>query len=510
MITALRRARALPYLGAALLSAVYFLFHFHFMQQFLDWDQIVYANNVINSFSPSRPPLFNPHHLHLEIMGKQIHRFIFTRWGKYGFDDLVLNNRLWSALWASLGLFFAVLFLKNITRHWGYGLLGSLIIAFGHGYLLFATKFDTPIFPAAAMIILLWYFDHMRRGQRWLPLYGAGAGCLLFLALMFHQYMAIVCVALFTAVIAPAWLFPRRRRQAFDIGDDRARPAIDRSPRQRTAAALLMTLTATVLTAATYFYAGKTVYNLPFDRPRKYQARGVFREGTFQQWLFLYASSQSWGQGITEWISKLPFRGYTDGWLSQQYPQTRDNFDIRFEYDFRRPTGETSLVKNQLAYFLITVIMLLLFLWPAMWRRYGRSLLFILISVVGLTLFFTYWMPNCVEFWTIPVLLTTVLAVLALHSLGEFFRPTLRRWAHLPSLAYLLFLWLLFANHNMLHYVVPYSRVRHTEGISSRWERDYYMKLFTHTYRFRYNPYKTVYGTRRGRPLPRREKGTTP
>ncbi len=457
-------------LAALALVTVHTLFHLTFMQQYLDWDQIVYLNNIRNALQPERLPLLNPHHLHLEIGGAHWHSFILERWGDAGLTDLAFNNRLRSLAAAAVALFFFVLFLREMTGSTLWALAGAILLAGTHGYMAYATKVDTPVFPSATLAMTLWVVQRLEQTRRVPLVWGVLGGVILFLGVMAHQYMAIPAVLGCVALVLPRWLFPDPRRWA---PFRRSSPQRDRSVRdipRRAVATVVMALVGVSLVAGAYFWAGKTVYNLPFAGEQGVEARGPLRSNTFQRWLFLYAGTNMWGRGLEQFDPRAPFRGYTDMFISQPGTVTRFNRNYRFEDGFVHRQ-----LRNMTAFLVAATVILL----PALWMRYRRLFVFVLSTAVVKILFTTYWEAYYYEFWIIPGMLLVVLLVMILHHLAVLLNGVTLRGGSLPGVAYLLFLSLVFFNHNVQHYLVNYSRVQRLESYSSEWPESYYLPLFS-------------------------------
>ena len=178
------------------------------MQQYLDFDQIVYCNNILAALKYKTGIMFNSHHLHLEIGGKWFHQFMLKLFEKSGFTDMVFNNRLRAVVAASIGVFFMVMYLKEITGKLTWGVIGGILTGFCHGYLSYATKVDTAIYPAAGMILILWIFLKIEKAKKWSIILTVPAAVFLFLSVMFHQYMGIACIISVIALALPSWFFP--------------------------------------------------------------------------------------------------------------------------------------------------------------------------------------------------------------------------------------------------------------------------------------------------------------
>lgn len=482
-------------LVCALLSGlIYGLFHMHFMQQFADTDQVAYTSNISYSFSPGAFPVYNPHHLHFEIGGKIFHKWMVKHFGSAGFTDLVFNLRLRSLLAACLGIVFSVLFFRDITGKLIWGLLGAALIGSCHAYLLYATKIDTAIFPASALILILWLFHKMTTVRRGLLLHSVAAGAVLFAGVMAHQYMAFTCIAVCLCLMLPAGLFPDHKRLVpFVVFATKGKPQIDSSGGRRMLSVLVAAVLALALIAAAYFYAGKTEYNLFFDKPNIAKSHGGWRHITFQKWIFAYELAVGWGRGIKDFDPKHPFRGFTDAFLAQK-SGPKWNQNPNFQYDGQDLFSPAAIVHNQLAIFYVLALGGAIFFLPALWRRYRRITLLLLLCTITYFLFFTYWEPFHLEFWLIPSMLICVWLVLELNLLAETISSRLGAISRLPFYVYTLILIFLFLSHNALYHLAPYSRTRITQGVSREWFQKRFQRFFKgRVYKYPDNVYREAY-----------------
>jgi hypothetical protein len=444
------------------------------------------------------------HHLHFEIGGKLFHEWMVQYFADAGFTDLEFNLRLRSLLMACIGIFFAVLYYYELTKKLFWGILGAIFIAFSHGYLHYATKVDTGIFPAAAFFPIAWTLVKMENVKRGIVILSFFGGIFLFISVMAHQYMAIGCVAACISIILPPFLFPEGSfLKPFEIKEKKEKPQIDARPTARYSAALLMAITGVILVCAGYFWCGKTQYNLGFDRPTPEVSKGIWRYATFQQWVFGYASEDMWGHGISEFDPARPVNGYIDSFLSKSVVLYKYDIFTLLQFNLDEPFDKKAFSFNQMIYFSIFVFLGTILLLPVLWRRYKRHMLFLILSVVGFFLFFTYWEPHYFEFWLIPAILVTSLSVCLLNVIGEKITTVFKRIGHLIPVAYFIFILFIVVNHNMLYHQIPHSRIRYKQGIFNEWITGRYKKLYDFDY-YKYpdNVYKTIYNTKPGEYMP--------
>jgi len=485
-----------PVLVAVVISVLYFLFHLHFMQQFNDNDQYVYERNIYLDIQDIRPTMYNPHHLHFEITGKLFHNAVKSVFGKYGLTNLAFNLRLRSLLTACAGIFFLFLYLYDITKKYPLSVFGTMLTAFTHGYLSYATKIDTGIFSLTAFILVMFItrkIEISKKGTIYLAVIG---GIVLFIAIMAHQFLAIACVIACVTIGLPPYLFPKKNPfSPFSIHNKNNNPGkIDLNPKARYSAAVLMAFLGIILTVGAYFCAGKSQYKLPFGNPGPSESIFVFQGLSFQQWLFFYEYVGDWGTEIDTFNPKDPFRGFTDSFLSQTEKPTHYNRNHTFMYDIDTPLIKSAFTHNQFAYFTIGVLFLGLFLIPGLWKMYGRTIFFVLSNFGLYTAFSSYWESFYYEFWLIPALLFILLGVFLLHFLTLKLKHFFSSFSEIPVLSYALYFLIIISSHNMLYYTVPFSRERQGEGIywieDKTWRNRVYHE---HVYKHPENVYRGIY-----------------
>jgi hypothetical protein len=468
------------------------------MQQFLDWDQVWYTNNIRNMLEGS-VPYFNPHHIHYESGGKVFHEFMVKNFREAGFTNLMFNNRLRSLLVSCVGIFFVVLYLKEMTGKLLWGIIGGLLVGFCHGYLAYSTQGDTPIFPASAFCILCYCVRKVENSTKHTLVLACIAGITCALGVVFHQYMALACVAAVAGILLPPVLFKSMYRGApFSIIRAGKEPLLEKKAPIRYKAAVIMAVTGVSLIIAAYFYTGKTVFNLPFDKPNRRTAVGRYSYTTFQKWLFLYQDEGWWAGGFRKFDPRHSARGLTNAFLSPTTPYKYLRYgSTTFLYDIMHPENKKSFVYNQTAYFTLVPLAGIFILFPFLWKRYRRGLFFLLTSY-GLFSFFTaYWEPSYYEFWLIPCIISCLLAVLFLNFIGEKIRVILKQYTQIPGYILTFIFLLALSSHNVFYYSIPYSRYKHREDIDYKWRREYYMGLYSDSvYKYPDNPYKNLYTTK--------------
>jgi hypothetical protein len=464
------------------------------MPRYVDYDQALYGHNIIKGVTLKTMPIFNPPHLHEEICGIYFHTLVEKNLGYAGFTDIIFNNRIRSLIFACIGIYFTILYLRNTTGKILWGLLGGLLISVCHGYLVFATKVDTAIFPSAGMAMTLWLIDRIAQTKKYLFFYTAAAGFLLFITIMFHQFMGIACVAFCIALVLPPGLFPETSKKPFVRIWNRKKPAIDRIPGVRYTSVCIIALTCLVLTGAAYFYTGVTVYHLPFDRPSPVAHNGPFKNIIFQKWMFLYGLFRGYGHGYRKWNPKKPFRGYTNAFLSPTTEEKKRYNTLSFRYNLRNFFEREGFIYNQVAVFSAVGLICPLLFFPGMWKRYRRGFFFILFFLSLFILFITYWEPDYYEFWLIPCFLICILIVQFFNLMGEYLSVFFRKFSQAPFYLYIVFIILCLFSFNSRRHIIPYSMERRMEELYRPWTKEEFLELYSTTiYRYPDDPYKTLY-----------------
>ncbi len=452
-----------------------------FMQKYIDWDQYAYAGNVRLALVPGNTALMNPHHLHFELGGKLFQNLMLDLFGKSGFTDLAFNLRLRSLLAACIGIFFCVLFLANATKRLLWGVIGGLLVGFLHGYLQYATKIDTGIFPAASVIPLFWAYGKMQGARSMLVAKSLLCGFLAFVCVMMHEHSVFAFAILSLCQLVPAAALVRRSTAPFAMGKTIDVPLVDSRTSNRLKAWMTFSLSGAVLIVAAYFYAGETHYNLRFDPGEQRESRGIWASSTFQRWLVSYATTDMWGHGIEHFDPRAPIRGFTDACLSQDPKWPKYNANYEFAYDMKNASSPETFSNDLLALLTLFTIAGAVALVPWLLRRYGRVYIALVASLAVYAVFFTYWEPFYFEFWIVPAVLVAILFVLVFAFMAEKLAAVLRGFGRIPFYALALFVFFVFATHNMKNYVIPYSASRYTQGISWSLDPDKYEWMYSPT-----------------------------
>ena len=472
----------IPAATGIILFLFYFLFHMHYMQRMLDYDQVIYADNIIKSLQQNTLAVFNPHHLHFENSGVLFHKLVVAFLGGEGFVDPVFNNRLRSLLFASLGVMFAFFYFRNMTGKIAWGIAGAIFIGSAHGYLFYAAKVDTAIFPAFAFIALVLILQLALDKASLSPL----TGVVFAIFLMFHQYLLFAELLFFIIYLLPGG--KRKNENKFSpvrVEKENLHFYI------RLRSVLIAGIICSFLVITAYFYAGKTVYNLPFNKANPERKFHVFRDYSFQQWLFLYeASDAQWGYGIQNFNPVHSFHGFTEAFLSRPGDVPRYNLRQDTVYNFGDIFSRQSFVYDVIAVFYLSAIIGSVLFFPLLLARYGKNIIYIIFNLVVYTVFFTYWEPLYLEFWLIPVFLSVAAGILLLNLAAEklsFYTFGLSRAAGIVAL-YALTALVLF--NNTYFYLIPYSRILKFEGIPSSFK---YTHLVSRSiYKIPEHPYESV------------------
>lgn len=491
---------------ALLIALLFFLLIFQSMPQYLDYDQVWYLENINASLSPYGFLLFNPHHLHFEIGGKIFQQFMADNFGVFGFTDVTFNMRLRSLLAASAALVFLFLFLKNLTGRLVWAVAGTLLLAVTHGFLMYAGKVDTGIFPVLGVCMILWLArqadkpDGLKLGHSLL------LGLFFFANLLFHQFMAICCVLTVFVFALPETVFQAALPlQPFSL--DTRRPlraqAYPWRVTRRFVNLVVAAVCGVILIGATYFYVGRLYYNLPFagESPAPV-GRFPFEKFTFQKWLFFYqADDRPWGRGINTNDVQIPYYSFTKGMLSATGPKylraiERDAaWRIKFDYNVEDIFAPKNFVFNLAAFFSLITVAGCIFFFPALLARFRRIFLLCLLSFVTFSLFAVFWEAAYVEFWLVPVALFLVLGIMVLKIIEEKLALFLSRTAAVVVLPFLVALVIGFFAHNMLYSVIPYCLQPHVEDVLAWPEyNEKYQQYFSRgIYKNPVNPYAQIW-----------------
>lgn len=413
---------------------------------------------------------------------------------QYGFKDMVFNQRIRSLIAGCIGIFFVIIFIKNVTGRLLWGILGGILIGICHGYLLYSTKIDTPIFPAVGMLVTLWLYQKIEQTQRWLIPLSFAMGIVFFIDVMFHQYMVFICFACILSLWLPVVFFPQHLSWTpFAFHYPRINQ-IRQKPKSRYIAGFIMIILGGSLTFAAYFYASETVFNLPVNDLDKKTGKPPFHKTSLQEWLFLYADYNRWGKGFKKFDFRYPMRGFTNAFISPLAHQSRRVWSVNFQYDVDQPDKEESLMHNQVAYFILFAFICLILLFPFLLLQYRRIFVFILLSFLFISVFIIYWEAAYLEFWLIPCELLCIVVILSCNVIAEKLRKYTGNISHVILSVCILFFICSLALYNIKNYVIPYTREQRLEHMDARWEENHYMQLFsTDIYKNPDNPFEKIY-----------------
>lgn len=467
--------KTISYLFIIFFGFFYFLIHLRYLQMFLDSDQLVYLANVLYQY---RGILFNPHHLFFEVHAYWFDQIL--RLYHQDFSDLAFNLRIRSLLSASMGIIFYGLLLFRLTKNTLLSIVGMVLIGFSHGYTHYASKIDTGIFPAAWFPIMILFSNYMFAVKRRV-LYLIGIFILsivFYLGVMQHQTMILAAVAIFVG-----WILPYNK-------NSKKTPPVIANTVWRWGGGLSLGIMTFIMVSMAYWAVGRLYYKLPYDRPDIRTAKGVWKYRSFQQWLFAYHVDGVWGKGHKEFDIRMPLRGLTDGFLSQQkmgdkYNQ-KDSFLFNYS-SFRSLFSKYHFLHNMTFLILFFIALFLLLFSHRMAKIYGRTWI-VLISALVLYFFLgSYWEPFYFEFWIMPVSIVWIVFILILDYI--FFKKEKERSAmgslfsgwmqNAVSLMLFLFVFLI-AIYNFRYNTIPHSQIVYIEGLGRYKSLD-----FTNRYKMR-------------------------
>ncbi|MBX7057019.1 MAG: hypothetical protein K1X75_03060 [Leptospirales bacterium] len=450
---------------AALLACAYALLQLRYLQSFLDYDQFVYLRNMLASY---RLPFYNPHHLHFEMGGVWFHKLLQTWTAQSVFDDFTFHQRLRSILAATCGVFFSALYLRRACQSAAMALLGAACGAMAHGYLHYAAKVDTAIFPVAWLPLCLWHADRLYRNESHTFLGAAFLGLLLAIGALLHQALLLAAPALLLAWLAP--LPARLRWRALSIERCNADNTLNIRWRRRLLAAALSAFCLLAGVSGAYYCAGRIHYNLPLDQPNIAQVRGTTWNGyTLQTWFFAYLNKESpFRPQQWNWRPLMMARGFSDALLSPPGPLPRYRREGPAPFAFAAPLDRQRLPYNLLAIFTLLVAALQLLLWRSCWRRFGRSWLALCLLLPSFLFFAGAIEPFYFEFWLLFCAVAIWISALCLACLQELARKLrLGALSAAPGAA-LLAAALLLSIHNLRYSLLPHAGAIYSEGLDRR------------------------------------------
>lgn len=461
------------FFAAGCAALAYALLQLRFLQSFLDYDQLVYLLNMRGSY---REPFFNPHHLHFETGGVYFHELMLRIAGPDGPGDFAFHQRLRGILFSAFGVGASVLLLYRVTARLGLALAGSAVMACAHGYMHYAAKIDTPIYPAAWTPALLLLGHELIQAKRYGWVLAAAFGAASAIGAFFHQYMGFLTAAVLFALQVP----PRRLRVRNAFFEFQPRPITAAPPSATTDSvaasagrlrrALFSGGVALMLVAAAYYPIGVWYYNLPLDRPNVAQVRGTTWNGnTFQRWIFAYLNPESpFFLATRKSDPRESVRGFTDAALSLTRPLPKYHRSLNFEYNLNDWKSARRFAFHALAAGALAVLLACVLLWDRLLARYGPTWIALLVAWAGFIWVGAKIEPFYFEFWIIPFTLSVYAGVLVWNYMIEVLEGVLCvSFAWLAAAPAACFAAMLFT-HNFQYYLRPHAETIYTEGLEKR------------------------------------------
>jgi hypothetical protein len=196
---------------------------------------------------------------------------------------------------------------------------------------------------------------------------------------------------------------------------------------------------------------------------------------TFQEWIFFYKIIGSWGNTAYEELDyRQSFRGLTDAFLAPPLEHEKWNKSLEFAYDIGNFSSPQTVVHNLLAVLMLLLPVSLLWLLPALYRRYGPDVLLLLLCAAGFTALAVHWEPFYVEFWVLPALMYSLLLVLVCSYLSECLGRFLSPLGALPLQAAAVMTVLLLFAHNLQFHLAPYADTVRVQGVGV-WKPEKYL-----------------------------------
>lgn len=376
-----------------ILGVFYFLVLFSNLQRQLDHDQIVYTNNIRAFFVGKQ--FVNPHHLHFEPTGYYFHKFITANFSEYLGSNLIFHLRIRSLLFASLGISLCFFYLYLLTKKYRVSFLTALAIGFLHGYLSYAAKNDTGIYPASwmfAMLLLGMAIYHFQYSY----LVSSIAGIVFFVGVMLHEYMVFSCAAIFIGLLFPDRFFQMKLPSVFtEYKEDLRKNKI--SLIRKYISLLFLFLFTFIPTAWCYLWGGRVVWELEFNEALY----------SFQNWIFGYLVGSPYGRAITHYVPEYSMRGFTDGVFARtdgiEYNASRD-----FLFQLQEWSDPLVVTHNLLPILLVLFALILSFFCLRLFQFYGRNFFILLLHFISFLFIGIDIEPHYFEFWIIPTVLFTI------------------------------------------------------------------------------------------------------
>ncbi len=466
-------------LFAITLGVVYFLLLFSNLQRQLDHDQVVYTNNIRSFFVGKQ--FVNPHHLHFEPTGFYFHKFLTQNFPDYLGTNLMFHLRIRSLLFAAIGISACFLYLYLLTRKYLVAFIASFAIGFQHGYLSYAAKNDTGIYPASWLFVMLLAGLALYH-SRYSIYFSCFAGLVLFAGVMFHEYMVGSCIALFIGLLLPDSIFQLKIPTAFERIKLRE-SKIEVSLLRRYVSLLFLFLFCFIPTAWVYLWGGRVVWQLEYNEALY----------SFQNWIFGYLVGSPYGRAITKYIPEYSMRGFTDAFFARtdgiQYNAYTD-----FQFQLTSFTNRVEVTHTLLPSMILVFLLILIFFFFKLTRFYGRTFFILILHFLFFLFIGIDIEPHYFEFWIIPALLFTVFFALFWNYLAEqakeyFVLAPIRTLAGVG----LFISALLVSVHNYQYELILHSRNFKTEGVYGK-IGETPIEYFKSSVNYKYpnDPYKEV------------------
>ncbi|MBN2738064.1 MAG: hypothetical protein JXR70_13855 [Spirochaetales bacterium] len=454
------------------------------------------------SLGPEGLPVSIPHHLHFAWFGKYFHQFINDQKSELFWQDLIFTNRLRAILFSGIGVFFLFLLIFDISKKYFWSFCGSFLIIFSYGFFHYSAMVDTGIYPVVGTILTLWLFNKLMSTNNINLFTAIFSGVVLFMNIMFHQYLAVINVffillffvrlPVFSLSFFKSFIFYKKAK----INGNKKFTFLNLFKSLKLC--IVMLLVACSLIILAYVYVGKSIYRLPFEGEvsQENSNKHFFSNISFQKWLFLYENYSNWGNGIKTYDPRKVFTGFTNAFLAPPFQTTRRLRGIDLRYNFKDFFNRKYLIYNVFAIMTLFVFIMLVVLLPALYKRFGSMFLLILFSFIALSILFTYWEPEYFEFWLVPVHLFCFLFLMIAIFLCEKISIVLNKYAEAIFSFSIFCLLIIFTLHNWTEYVIPYSSAKQIEEIDPGWNLDYCKSLFSSgIYKHPELPYGNLYQT---------------
>lgn len=389
--------------------------------------------------------LFNPHHIGFDWLGDLFYKILKEK----GYTGSVMNIlQIRNLLFSSIGLALFFFFMFKISKKYILSLLTVTCISFTAAYWMYSQINDTPIIHSVIVFTLCFvalYFPYSKHKILYAILIGVLHGINIF----FHQYDALFIIPLFFVIVFGSFFIPDEDRVKNNfVSNEKVKLGkskfIDCSNLKYF---FVYLITFAVIVCSGYYYVGVVKLQLTFNKNEATSLNNIKDANYFFNWLILYAKINHWGKGLEKKgnLAEDVAKGVTTYFF---HP---GSFTKRLELDFNSFTKSEKIIVNLILVMFIAILIMILFFLPALYKKYGYAVIYLLIYMVVYTLFSMWWEPYYREFYV-----ATIFAYWLFLFLGfNFVIDKFKLFSRVIIYPYLfLFCFLLFI-HNFTVFIYP-------------------------------------------------------